>query len=376
MKHKHSPVLAIVFAISLILQALLTSVSLAEDGTFDRVRAEIEGAEQKVEHSRALQSDPVYRTIAVSVLPQTGYLLIPESTNDRVMAFDPANGNLVDADFIPSDPAHLNTPIHAVLSADGNSILVSDQLEDVVQQYDLNGNYVGVFAPAGGVDTSILDNIRGMALRPNGNLLVTVGGGANANAVAEFDTSGNYLGNFVANGAGGLDSPFDVLLRSAQSDYLVGGITSDKIHRYDLTGASLGDFFSIDTFPEQIALADNGNVLIGNFSGIQEGVVELTTGGALVGVYTAPGLGSYRGVYELPNGNILTTTGSGVFEIDRLGNLVDTKIAGVSAHFIQFVQPSPPPPVVPILSEWGMLIFFLVIAGSAPWVLRRRLQAA
>ena len=32
------------------------------------------------------------------------------------------------------------------------SILVSDQIDDVVQEYDLDGNYIGVFAPAGGAD--------------------------------------------------------------------------------------------------------------------------------------------------------------------------------------------------------------------------------
>ena len=47
-------------------------------------------------------------------------------------------------------------------------ILVSDQVKDVVQEYDLEGNYLGVFAPAGGVDNAILDNIRGIALAPNG----------------------------------------------------------------------------------------------------------------------------------------------------------------------------------------------------------------
>jgi hypothetical protein len=35
-----------------------------------------------------------------------------------------------------------------------------------------------------------MQNIRGIALRPNGNLLVSVGAGANANSIAEFDTSG------------------------------------------------------------------------------------------------------------------------------------------------------------------------------------------
>jgi uncharacterized repeat protein (TIGR01451 family) len=288
--------------------------------------------------------DPIQHERALLQLPGTGLLLIPESTNDRVMAFDPTTGDLVDADFIPADPTNLSTPIQAILASDGNSILVSDQIDDVVQQYALDGTYIGVFAPAGGVDNSILDNIRGMALRPNGDLLVTVGGGANISAIAEFDTSGSYLGNFVANGAAGLNSPFDVLEVTsaggslANGEWLVGGITSDAIHHYDASGGALANLAALDTFAEQLAWASNGNLLIANFSGTQEGVVEMNNIGGVVGVYDPASLGGYRGAYELPNGNILTTNGSGVYEIDRSGAVISTKISGVSARFITFAQ--------------------------------------
>ncbi len=280
--------------------------------------------------------DPAAAARARRLLLGAGLLLVPESTNDRVMAFDATTGNLVDPDFIPADPDHLSTPIHAILSASGDSILVSDQLDDVVQEYALDGTYVGVFAPAGGPNTAILDNIRGISLRPNGNLLVTVGGGANDDAVAEFDTAGNYLGNFVANGSGGLDSPFDV---TWIVNWMVGGITSDAIHMYDDTGAYLSNLAPIDSFPEQIAGAVNGNILAANFSGAQEGIVEFTPAGGVVGIYDPASLGGYRGVYELPNGNLLVTNGAGVHEIDRSGNLVETKISGVSGRFIEPVSP-------------------------------------
>lgn len=270
----------------------------------------------------------------------TGLLLIPDWTNDRVMAFDPTTGDLVDANFIPTDSTNLTSPKSAILSASGDSILVADQLEDVVQEYDLNGNYLSVFAPAGGANTAILDNILGMALRPNGHLLVTVTGGSNQDSVAEFDMDGNYVGNFIANGAGGIDGPFDVYQR--ESDWLVSSITSDDINRFDLTtGAFIAELAPINAFPQQLAQASNSNILVGNFSGTQEGVVELTPAGTVVDIYDPPGLSGYRGAYELPNGNILTTNGSGVYEIDRSGNLVDTKISGVSAQYIELVQPGP-----------------------------------
>ena len=253
------------------------------------------------------------------------------------MAFDPSTGDLVNADYIPSDPSHFSTPLQAVLKPDGSGFLVSDQVADVVQEFDLNGAYVRVFAPAGGVNTSILDNIRGIAFRANGNLLVTVASGVNTNSVAEFNRNGTYLGNFVANGAGGLASPFDVLTRGA--GFLVSAIDSDRIHSYDLLGAPKPDFAPVNNFPEQLALTASGNVLVANFTGTQEGVVEFDSGGGLVGVYNPASLGGYRGVYELPNGNILTTTGNGVHEINRAGNLVASKITGISARFITYVAP-------------------------------------
>jgi len=75
-------------------------------------------------------------------IPDNGLLLIPDSGDDRVMAFYPDTGNLYDANFIPSDPTNLVTPIAAALHSDGNSILVSDQIKDGLIQYDLNGNFV------------------------------------------------------------------------------------------------------------------------------------------------------------------------------------------------------------------------------------------
>jgi len=346
------------------LLATMLWAGLATAATPELLEAERSGLDGSVPAS-APTPDPQARAAARGMLPVSGLLLVPESTNDRVMAFDPDTGNLIDPDFIPADPDNLSTPIQVVRSSDGLSYLVSDQVDDVVQQYDLDGNYIGVFAPAGGVDVAILDNIRGIAIDPtNGHLLVSVGSGANADAIAEFDTAGNSLGNRVANGAGGLASPFDVLVDGALLQ--VPGISSDAVHTYQLDGTYIADLAPIDTFPEQVFRSTSGNYLVANFSGVQEGVVELDSSGGLVGVYDSALLGGYRGAYELPNGNILTTNGGGVHEIDRSGNLVETKIDGVSARFITFIGPAGPvvPPAatpVPALGGPGLLFLVLIM---------------
>lgn len=363
--------------------SVLVLLLLAVPGAWANSADEAAGTETEISSNPT--PDLQLRQVALGMLPTEGLLLVPESTNDRVMAFDPMTGDLVDPDFIPADPTNLSTPIHALLSPDGMSILVSDQIDDVVQQYDVTtGAYLGVFAPAGGLNTAILDNIRGMAFTTGGNLLVTVGGGANDDAVPEFDGAGAYLGNFVANGSGGLDSPFDITMVEVSAgvltagEFVVGGITSDAIHRYDSAGSPLANFSPLDTFPEQVIQIANGNILTANFSGTEEGVVEYDPNGNQLGIYDPASLGGYRGVYELPNGNILTTNGSGVHEIDRAGNLIETKIAGVSGRFIALAGGNPPPPpAVPIIeiptaSGAGLVLLALLLASASVLRSRRR----
>jgi len=296
--------------------------------------AELSGGEDAPPQA-AVPRDAAAAARAKRLLLTQGLLLIPDSTNDRVMAFDATTGDLVDADFIPTDAAHLSTPKSAILSADGTSVLVSDQVDDVVQEYDLDGNYIGVFAPAGGPNTAILDNILGIDLLPNGNLLVPVTGGANSDAVAEFDASGNYLGNFIANAAGGLGGPFDVW--PLGTDWIVPSIDTDDVRRFDSAGAPLGVFASAVSFGEQVNGAANGNVLVANFSTPNTGVIEYTPAGALVAVYNV--ITGNRGVYELPDGTILTTNGSGVHVIDRANNLIATKFSGSGAQYIEHLAP-------------------------------------
>lgn len=320
---------------------------------------------------------PALRGAQRGIALDDGLLLIPESTNDRVMAFDPETGDLIDADFIPTDAANLATPIEVVLNDAQDAFLVSDQISDGVFAYDLSGAPLGLFAPAGGIDNSILDNVRGIAVDPaNGNLLVTTASSANADAIAEFDTTGAYIGNRVAIGAGGMSSPFDVLVDAGE--ILVPAINSDAVHRYDLTGTFIADFAAVDTFAEQIAPRIGGGYFVANFSGAQEGIIEFDAAGAVLNVFDPPSLGGYRGVFELGNGNLLITNGGGVHEIDRTGTPVETKIADVSARFITFVQtgdgegPVLPESVpVPVLDRFGQIALLLIMLVVGLVAIRR-----
>ncbi|MCK4652942.1 MAG: hypothetical protein KAU01_00685, partial [Candidatus Cloacimonetes bacterium] len=326
----------------------ILSTFLASGVTFaDLIQQEEEGFETQ------LSTTPSSQRRTLRDIPEGGLLLIPDSAGDRVMAFDPLTGDLYEENFIPSDPTNLSTPIQAALHPDQNSILVSDQIKDGLLQYDFDGNFVGWFAPAGGVNNAILDNVRGWGLKADGNILVTTAGGSNSDAIVEFDTSGNNIGNFIANGAGGLDGPWDILYRPDHNDYLVTASSSGGIHQYDMNGVYLGDFATGFSFTEQITEIESGNILFASFSA-PSGVHEFASDGTFIGYYDI--VGSLRGVYELPNGNILVTNSDGVYEINRNNIIVSTKISGVNARSINFVEPVspfPPPTNVAVDEEIG-----------------------
>lgn len=284
---------------------------------------------------------------------QSGLLLVPDPTTRGVMAFDPRTGDLVDTDFIAPHPQQfVGVPQQLALHPDGDRFLVTVQTGPapagghVVQEFDLNGEYLGVFAPVGGQDFSILRNIRGITVTPWDTVLVANSDGANRDAVAEFDTDGNYLGNLVDSGAGGLDSPWSIVVRN--EDVLVIGASSERVHRYALDGTHLETFPTHLEFGQQIVEQPDGNLLVAvpsSSGGAIPGIYELTPQGQLVDIYT--GAGGPRGVHDLVNGNILTSSGFGgrevgVFEIDRAASIVDEKIAGVQPRLFTRVQlPAP-----------------------------------
>lgn len=274
----------------------------------------------------------------------TDVLLIPESTNDRVMILSATTGAPQSLAFI-DDPTNLSTPLHAIANAYGTGVMVADQLDDGIIQFQADGQSLGHFAPAGGVDTSVLQNTRSVVAH-QGGFIASVADGANADAIAKFSSGGVTEANFVTNAAGGMDSPWFILIRT--NDILVSAINSDAIHRFDLNGAYLDDFVSVNGFPQQVHETPSGNILVANFSGSDEGILEYTSAGTFVGRYTYSALGGYRGVYELPNGTLVVTNGSGVYNVSRAGTVQSTLVSGVSARMIQSV---PATSVLPV--EFG-----------------------
>ncbi len=322
----------VVFAV---INNLLDIYDNAEVLTWQQIQSRFDLSSARLNYvKKATQNPELGYNVSARPEGTTGskYLLIPDWTADKVLKLDPNTGNLIDANFIVA-PGPLQSPKQALLAPHG-FISVSDQLSDLVQKFDTNGVYLGFFAPAGGVNNAILDNIRGHNYRLNGNLVVTVGSGGNQNAIAEFDQSGNYIGQFITAGSGGLNSPFDIVFRS--NDVLVDGSSSNKVHRYDLNGNYLNDFVpSGIAFPQQIHLENNGNVTVAGFSSPSALYVYDSLGTLLASYNVVTGL---RGGYKLPNGNYIVTNGSGVHEITTSNTLVRTIVSGINAQYINYVD--------------------------------------
>ena len=268
-------------------------------------------------------------------IPVTGLLLMPESGNEKVIAFDPADGSLIDEFFFPGDEVNLTTPIQVIWNFFGTSFLISDQLKRLVQQYSIDGDFEQTFAPIGGEDQDILSNIRGIYMKPDGTLLVTVAGGANTNSIASFDVDGEYLGNFVDNNAGGLNGPWSIVYRADMNDYLITASGSNGIHRYDADGDFIEMFATGLNFPQQLQQIDNGNILVATFSA-PSGVYEFDSEGNQIGYYSV--MTGLRGVRELSDGNIMVTNSSGAHIINRNNQLLETVVSGQARH-ISHIMP-------------------------------------
>ena len=304
---------------------------------FDFSHARIRYDKNRVQNPEILPGATIGRK---SPAPGDTTYLVLDSSNDRVMMLDYQTGDIIDPDFIPNVIAPSNssgTPIQAQHSPRG-TITVSDQLQDGVIEFDTSGAFIGYLAPLGGINNTILNNCRGHHFLENGNLLVTSADASNNDAIAEFDPTGNFLGNFIANGAGGLDSPWDILVR--ETDALVSTSASDLILRYDLNGAYLDNFAQIITFPRQIVELPDGNIAIANSSpSTGWGIHRFSPTGSIIDTLTV--VDQTRGIAVLGNGHYLTTNAAGVFEIDPLTDtLIRTVVSGVSTHFFSLYIPA------------------------------------
>ena len=275
-------------------------------------------------------------------------LIMPDSTNNRLVAFNPVNGAVLNSNMFALAGG---TPVHAIQV--GNEIWVSEQVGDRVSRWDFSGNFLGALTG--------LDNVRGMALVGN-TVYVTnagTGNGAPGNAVVMYSTTGTLMGNFNTNGLA--PSPFAVL--GHQGGLLVASsAANDDIHRFTLTGTSIGTFHNSAAlnFVEQLAFASNGSILAAGFSSNNIAFLDPNNGNIL-NSFAASGA---RGVFQLGNGNILWTSGAGTFVHDMSTN-TSTLVYSGGGRFIDMAS-IPEPSTVALFGTSALLL------GCGAWRARKR----
>lgn len=135
----------------------------------------------------------------------------------------------------------------------------------------------------------------------------------NGNAVLHYDLDGNYLGEFIQAGSGGLVGPEDIFFHP-DGTVLVTGFGNTAIKRYDgATGAFLGDFsygYALQT-PSKMSMGPDGLLYVTQWGTTQNKVVRFGLDGAFVDEFTSIGT---------PNGLGHFWDATGRFYISVYGN--------------------------------------------------------
>ena len=260
---------------------------------------------------------------ATSGLAGADVLLIPDSGNDKVWAFDPFDGSVLTEDFIPSD-GNLIQPINAIDSQDG-TILVSDENADAVFEYAYDGSFLRTVADN-------LDALQGITV-VEGTAFVASRTGP---AIYRIRIDNGDVSLF--SDAAELGTPRDLAIGGS---VLVTNSGGENIERLDLDGVFVETFHDSDgatgiDFPQQLQVFDSGQVLVAGFSapfGLYLYDADGNEEAAFTNLITSP-----RGVYPLGNGQYLYSGGTRVMRYDPVTMTEETVInrSGTSFRYIEF----------------------------------------
>lgn len=264
------------------------------------------------------------------------YIMMPDSTTDAIVLFDPFDGSLVNSSYFSLVPSGIaSTPINAVQV--GNEIWVSDQLGDGIMRFDLFGAHQGNIL-------GTMDNIRGFEVVGNTAYVGNAGtlNGAPGEAVVTIDVANLAISGSFRVGDDASGDPFDVL--AFGGGLLINDIDSQDLEIHDLAGVWQSTFHNSDglsgiDFPEQMNFSNSGqSVFVAGFSP-PDGIYEYDLAGNQINFYDV-GTGA-RGVWQLGNGNIMYSDGSGAHILDPLTGATTLVHAGSGRFFERLVIPAP-----------------------------------
>jgi hypothetical protein len=270
--------------------------------------------------------------LALPARGQTPTLLIPDSGGDRISAFSPVDGAVVNLDFIPKDGRMKQ--VVQVAQTPWNTLLMTDFEANSIWEYDFNGLFLGTF-----VDTATLGfptapgasrGVQGICIAYGKVWFtfndVTGTGADNRNAIwsVEFDGSdphpvctavdhpqlGQLRGILPWNGgflvadsgnASGLSDDLEFVSLTCQ-------VETPTFYNSALAGAS-----ELFQFPQQVSAGPDGRLLVACFSS-SAGVHEIDPATHTLWRYRSAAL-SLRGVHLLEDGDWIATGGTKVVKI-------------------------------------------------------------
>ncbi|MCH8047776.1 MAG: SMP-30/gluconolactonase/LRE family protein [Planctomycetes bacterium] len=234
-------------------------------------------------------------------------------------------GELIDV-FSPS--TQVLRPRDFSFGPDGN-VYVSSTVSDTIERYNpTSGEYLGVFVASG---AGGLDFPTGNAWSPDGNLYVA---SAETDEILRYDgATGRFLGELVTAGRGGLDYPVGIEFGPDGRLYVASSKT-DEILRYDAaSGEFAGALVSrgsggLDA-PAAFTFGPDGALYVGSDSSFVKNDVLRYDGttGKFTGVFALVPSGRPYGLEFGPDGNLYAgrwSNPNGVLRFDgETGALID-----------------------------------------------------
>ena len=283
---------------------------------------------------------------------QTPLLLIPDTGADRISAFSPVDGSVVNLNFIAKD-GRMKQVIQ-VAQTPWNTLLMSDFEANSIWEYDFNGLFLGTF-----VSTATLGfptapgasrGVQGLCIAYGKVWFifndVTGTGTDNRNAIwsVEFDGSDPHP-VCTAIDHPELGQPRGIL--PYNGGFLVSDSGNPNNASDDIEFVSLDCQFSTPTwynstaagtdqllqFPQQITVAPDGKVLVATFSNFA-GVHEIDPSTRTLWRYRGTTLAA-RGVHPLENGEWLSTGGTKVVRVEVPSGTV-TDIVNLTTSTVGF----------------------------------------
>ena len=152
-------------------------------------------------------------------------------------------------------------------------------------------------------------------------------------SIKKYDEEGNYLGDFISSGSGGLTNPEDILFHP-NGNIIVTGFSNQFIKEYDgITGDYLGNFSSGYNLagPSKMSIGPDSLIYVTQWGETQNKVVRFNLEGEFIDEFTNTGAPKGLGHIWDENKNLYValfgTGGSGtVHMFDSLGNDMGTFI--------------------------------------------------